>query len=306
MEENIDEVLLNFDPASLLFLNLMLGFIMFGVALDLKLSDFKRVLTAPKASLVGLLSQWLLLPIITIGIIYILEPRPSLALGMVLVAACPGGNISNFICKLAGANTALSVSLTAFTTSAAIIMTPLSFAFWTSLIPNTSGLISSISLDVWDMFSTIIYLILLPVAAGILFSHYMPQLTKKIRKPINILSILIFSAFVVIAFTKNADYFLEYIHVIFVLVLLHNGFALLGAYYFAKSLGLPLNDRKSIAIETGIQNSGLGLILIFNFFDGLGGMAIVAGWWGIWHIVSGLTLAYIWSRKKANDMSQLA
>lgn len=298
MEKNIDEVVLNFDPSSLLLLNLLLGFIMFGVALDLKLADFKRVVLHPKSSIVGLIAQWLLLPLLTLLIIYIVQPQPSIALGMVLVAACPGGNISNFISKLAKGNAALSVSLTALTTSAAIVMTPLTFAFWSSFVPQTQGLINSISLNFWDMFSTIVYLIVIPVLIGLSFSHYFPKFTNSIKKPINILSILIFTVFVIVAFLKNSDYFLEYIHIIFFLVLLHNGLAFMGAYFLAKASGLRMEDRKSIAIETGIQNSGLGLILIFNFFDGLGGMAIVAGWWGVWHIVSGLSLAYFWSKEK--------
>jgi BASS family bile acid:Na+ symporter len=304
MQGNIDEIVLNFNAGSLFLLNILLGFIMFGVALDLKVADFKRILSQPKSSLVGLLSQWVLLPVITLLIIYFMQPQISIALGMLLVAACPGGNISNFISKMAGGNTALSVSLTALTTSAAIVMTPLSFTFWSSFLPEAESFKNSISLNVWDMFSTIIYLILIPVLIGVLFAKYQPKVTEMIKRPINILSIIIFSAFVLIAFSKNADYFISYIHVIFVLVLLHNGFAFIGAYWLAKIFGLASADRKAISIETGIQNSGLGLILIFNFFDGLGGMAIVAGWWGIWHIISGLTLAFFWSNKKVLSLTR--
>jgi BASS family bile acid:Na+ symporter len=295
---NMDEVSLNFNSEGLLLLNFLLGFIMFGVALDLKVEDFKRVLLNPKASVIGLISQWVILPIITLILIFIFEPRPSMALGMILVACCPGGNISNFISKLAGGNAALSVSLTALTTSAAIFMTPLSFAFWSSFVSSTEGLKSSISLNIWDMFSTIIYLIVIPVILGVSFAQYKPAIAHKIRKPVNILSIVIFAAFVVIAFMKNANYFLEYIHVIFVIVLFHNGLAFLSGYWMGKLGGLEESERKAISIETGIQNSGLGLVLIFNFFDGIGGMAIIAGWWGIWHIVAGLILAFIWSGKK--------
>jgi len=295
---NMDEVALNFNSEGLLLLNFLLGFIMFGVALDLKVEDFKRVLLNPKASIIGLISQWVILPIITLILIFIFEPRPSMALGMILVACCPGGNISNFISKLAGGNAALSVSLTALTTSAAIFMTPLSFAFWSSFIDSAEGLKSSISLNIWDMFSTIIYLIVIPVILGVSFAQYKSEIAEKIKKPVNIISIVIFAAFVVIAFMKNANYFLEYIHVIFVIVLFHNGLAFLGGYWMAKLSGLEESERKAISIETGIQNSGLGLVLIFNFFDGIGGMAIIAGWWGIWHIVAGLILAFIWSGKK--------
>lgn len=295
---NMDEVTLNFNSEGLLLLNFLLGFIMFGVALDLKIEDFKRVLLNPKASIIGLISQWVILPIITIFLIYVFDPQPSIALGMILVACCPGGNISNFISKLSGGNAALSVSLTALTTSAAIFMTPFSFAFWASFISSTDGLMSNISLNIWDMLSTIIYLIVIPVVVGVAFARYKPTIANKIRKPINVLSIVIFAAFVVVAFMKNADYFVEYIHLIFIIVLFHNGLAFLSGYLMGKAAGLEESERKAISIETGIQNSGLGLVLIFNFFDGIGGMAIVAGWWGIWHIIAGLIIAAIWSNKK--------
>lgn len=295
---NMDEVTLNFNSEGLLLLNFLLGFIMFGVALDLKVEDFKRVLLNPKASVIGLISQWVVLPVITLLLIYVFNPQPSIALGMILVSCCPGGNISNFISKLAGGNAALSVSLTAMTTSAAIFMTPFSFAFWSSFIDSAEGLKSSISLNIWDMFSTIIYLIVIPVILGLAFAHYKPIIADKIRKPVNIMSIVIFTAFVIVAFMKNADYFLEYIHLIFVIVLFHNGLAFLSGYFMGKAAGLEESERKAISIETGIQNSGLGLVLIFNFFDGIGGMAIVAGWWGIWHIVAGLAIAFIWSGRK--------
>lgn len=295
---NVDEITLNFNAEGLLLLNFLLAFIMFGVALELNVKDFKRVFSSPKATLVGLVAQWVLLPFITIILIYIFNPQASIALGMVLVAVCPGGNISNFVSKLAGADTALSVSLTALTTSAAIFVTPLSFAFWSNFIPSSLELDSNITLDVYDMFFTILNLIIVPVAIGLLFGHYFPSLSQRIKKPINILSILIFAVFVVIAFMKNADYFLEFIHIIFVIVLFHNGLAFLGGFWMGKIFGLNLSERKAVSIETGIQNSGLGLVIVFNFFDGLGGMAIVAGWWGIWHIIAGLCLAYLWSGNK--------
>jgi BASS family bile acid:Na+ symporter len=296
---NIDEVTLNFNKESLLLLNFLLGFIMFGVALDLKPSDFKRLVSEPKSSIIGLISQWVFLPLVTLLIIFVFEPKASIALGMILVACCPGGNISNFISKLSGANIALSVSLTALSTSAAIVMTPLSFAFWTSFVDYTSTEVASFSLNVWDMFSSIIYLIVIPVILGMGTNLLFPKLVDRIKKPINVLSIVIFAGFVIVAFMKNANYFLQYVHVIFFIVLLHNGLAFLSGYFLARSGGLSQEDRRSISIETGIQNSGLGLVLIFNFFDGIGGMAIVAGWWGIWHIIAGLTLAFFWSRKKA-------
>ncbi len=299
MQETIDQVRLNFSPEALLGLNIILGFIMFGVALELKPENFREIIKNPKSTLVGLTSQFIILPIVTFILIWIIKPMPSIALGMILVASCPGGNISNFMSSMAKGNTALSVGLTAISTSLAIIMTPVNFTLWGNLYAGTRPLMKTINLDPIDMFVSIILIVGIPVVLGILFSKKFPKITAKIVGPIKKLSILIFVGFVVIAFTNNYDHFLEYIHMVILLVFLHNAFALTAGYTMGSVFKLPRMDRKSLAIETGIQNSGLGLILVFNFFDGLGGMAYVAAWWGIWHIISGLCIAWFWSRGSA-------
>ncbi|RMG26518.1 MAG: bile acid:sodium symporter family protein [Bacteroidetes bacterium] len=296
MNESVDHIQLSFTPESLLLLNIILGFIMYGVALELRVEDFKRILFEPKAPLVGVISQFVLLPALTFCLIYLIRPQPSIALGMILVAACPGGNISNFISLLAKGNAALSVTLTAVATLLAIVMTPFNFAFWGGLYPPTAALLTRISLDPVEMLTTILLLLGLPLVLGMATAYRFPVLTRRILKPIKVLSLLFFAGFVVVALSNNFDYFLKYIHYIIFIVLAHNAAAFLGGYGFARIMGLSGADVRSVTIETGIQNSGLALVLIFGFFGGLGGMAIIAAWWGIWHILAGLSLAAVWSR----------
>ena len=287
----------NFSPESLQILNLCLGFIMFVVALDLSLSDFKRVVQTPKSAVIGLLSQFLFLPAVTFALIWLMKPQPAIALGMLLVASCPGGVISNFMTNLAKGNTALSVSLTAVSTPASVFMTPLNFAFWGSRLPETNKLLETVSLNPSDMAKTIVVLIIIPVVIGMFMASKFPALVSKIRNPFKVLSFILFGGFIVIAAFGNWDAFINYIEYILLLVLVHNALAF-GTGYLSGRIGkLKTADVRSITIETGIQNSGLGLILIFNFFDGMGPMALVAAWWGVWHIISGLTLATLWSKK---------
>ncbi|MFK7952527.1 MAG: bile acid:sodium symporter family protein [Ekhidna sp.] len=293
----IDQVTLNFSPGSLFVLNISLGIIMFGVAINLKMEDFIRVFKTPRSALAGVISQFLVLPALTFLLIWIIEPRPSFALGMMLVAACPGGNISNFMCAMAKGNAALSVSLTAISSSLAIIMTPLNLAFWSSMYPPTANILTEVSLDFWSMFQTILTILLIPIVLGMLLRKWKPAIADKLHPYMHYGSILIFAVIVALAFSANVDLFLEYIHMVVLLVLLHNAVALFAGYQIGRAFRLAEGDRRSISIETGIQNSGLGLILIFGFFEGLGGMAIVAAWWGIWHIISGLSIGYFWSRK---------
>ncbi len=300
--EVLDSIKLNFSPQGLAMLNVTIAFIMFGVALDIKLSQFKELLRRPKPAIVGIVSQWILLPALTYLLILAIQPSAAVALGMLLVASCPGGNISNFISSLAKANVALSVSMTAFSTLACIVLTPLNFAFWGGLYAASSPLLVPIQIDPLEMVKTVAILLGLPVTLGMLFSWKFPETTKKIRKGVKIASMFIFIGFVIGAFAANYDHFLNYIGYIFIIVLLHNGIALLGGYNFARLFGLVQNDQRTIGIETGIQNSGLGLALIFNpnIFDQslqLGGMAFIAAWWGIWHILSGMTIAWLWNRR---------
>lgn len=232
----------------------------------------------------------------------IIQPSVAVALGMLLVAACPGGNVSNFISSLAKANVALSVSMTAFSTLACIILTPLSFAFWGGLYASSSPLLVPITINPWEMVKTVAILLGVPVLLGMLFSWKFPNTTKRIMKFVRIASIFVFMGFVVGAFAANYEHFLNYIQYIFIIVLLHNGLALLGGYNFARIFKLRQNNQRTISIETGIQNSGLALVLIFNpnIFDqslNLGGMAFIAAWWGIWHILSGMTIAWFWNRR---------
>ncbi len=295
----LDEIRLNFNEEGLFVLNITIAFIMFGVALGLKLENFKSVVLRPKSAFLGVASQFLLLPSLTFALILLLEPSPSVALGMILVAACPGGNISNFFTALAKGNAELSVSLTGIADLSAIVMTPINFAFWASLYSATSELVIPITIEPLTMLRIIIILLGIPTVIGMFVASKFPKITAKIIKPIKILSIIIFLGYIVGALSLNFSFFLKYIHLIFLIVLIHNALALLTGFSVARLFKLSPKDTRTITIETGIQNSGLGLVLIFNpsLFNGLGGMAFIAAWWGIWHIISGLTIGFLWSTK---------
>ncbi len=293
----MDLVRLNFNPQSLWVLNFIIGLVMFGVALDLKVSDFKAVLVTPKPVLIGLAGQFVLLPAFTFLLVLAIRPAPSIALGMMLVAACPGGNISNFLAHYARGNTALSITMTAISTAVAIVMTPLNLSLWGSLNPETNAILRIVALDPLDMLLAVFLLLGLPMAVGMWVGHRFPAFVDKAHKPVKVFSLAVFGLFVIGALAANWRYFLDFVGFVVFAVFLHNALALLTGYFAARAAGLPERDRRAVSIEVGIQNSALGLILIFNFFDGLGGMAIVTAWWGIWHIISGLTVSTIWSRR---------
>ncbi len=293
----IDAVRLNFSPATLHLLNAILGIVMFGVALDLKSEDFRRVLDRPRPVLIGLAGHYVVFPAVTFLLVLAIKPPPSVALGMMLVASCPAGNISNFLVHLAKGNTALSVSISATSTVLAVVATPLVLRFWGSMYAPTRAILRAVAVDPVEMFVTIFLLLGLPLAAGMFVQRRWPGFADRVRTPMKRLSIGIFVAFLVLALVANWQYFLKYVGRVVSAIALCRKTAMTTGYWTAAGFGLPVRDRRAVSFEVGIQNSGLGLILVFTFFGGLGGAAIVAAWWGIWHVIAGLSLATYWSRR---------
>ena len=295
MEDVLTNVEIDFSEGKLLFLNLALAFIMFGVALGIETKNFQELLRNPKSVITGVISQFLLLPALTFLLVLLLNPVAGLGLGMILVASCPGGNVSNFFSSVSKGNVALSITLTAIATILAMIMTPINFEFYSKLF-LADKLDLDIKMDAFAMMKTVFFLLVIPLIIGIIFSAKLPDLTKKISNPIKFLSFLILIAFIVFAFLSNLDKFIEYWHYIVGLVFAHNLLALGSGYGISKLFGNNEQDNRTISIETGIQNSGLGLVLIFSYFDGNGGMALITAWWGIWHIISGIAISLVYSK----------
>ncbi|KAA0212163.1 MAG: bile acid:sodium symporter family protein [Lautropia sp.] len=293
----IDLVRLNFSPEALGVLNVILALVLFGVALDMRVSDFRGVAAAPRATLIGMLGQFLLLPAVGWAIGMVLKPAPSIALGLILVAACPGGNISNFLTHFARGNTALSITMTSISTLASLVFTPLNLTVWGSLNPDTARILTAVNLNPLDVLVTIVFLLGIPAALGMGVAHWFPKAAARAQRPAKILSLLFFGVFVVGALAGNWAYFIDYVGRVVLVVFLMNGLGLLVGYWIGRLARLSEADCRATSIEVGIQNSGFGLILVFNFFGGMGGMAIVAAWWGIWHVLTGLALATWWRRR---------
>jgi len=302
----IDAVRLHFSPESLVALDLILAFVLFGVALDIKVADFRRIVTAPRGTVIGLVAHSLLLPAVAWLLTMVLKPEPSIALGMILVASCPSGNISNFLVNYARGNTALSVTIAAFSMLGSILFTPFNLAFWGGLNPETRPILQAVALSPWQVFGAVIMLLGVPTTLGVWVSHRYPGFAARARRPFQVLSLVFFVLFVVGALVVNWDFFLRYTHRVLLFVFLLNAFALATGYFTAKLARLPEGDRRAVSLEVGIQNSGFGLALVFNFFGGLGGMAIVAAWWGIWHLLAGLTISTWWRRHPPATAGALA
>lgn len=301
----LDSINVNLNVGGMNTINIVLSFVMFGVALGIKPSVFIDVFKKPKSVILGATCQLVLLPAFTCLLAILLGNAisPMMALGMILVASCPGGNISNFISSLSKANIELSVSLTAISTALAVVMTPFNFWAWGSIylgLANVAADVPYLSIPLWEVFKTIFILLGIPLVLGILCTTFLPKVANALKKPLQYISIIFFLAMVVLSFSSNIDAFLQCIKYIFVVVLIHNLLALSIGFGMGSAFKVPTSDRRTLTIETGIQNSGLGLVLLFNpaifgNFPPHGGMLVITAWWGIWHIIAGLTVATIFN-----------
>ncbi|MFN4256602.1 MAG: bile acid:sodium symporter family protein [Saprospiraceae bacterium] len=297
----VDSLRIHFNPDQMFVLNIAMAFLMFAVALDVRVGDFRQVVNYPKSVAVGLLAQYLIFPVFTLGIIHLFQPPPSVALGMVLVSGCPSGNMTNFLVHFARANVALSVTLNAIIILTATVVTPAGFFFWSKFVPGTDALRQSFQLEFLEMLRIIVLLILAPLLVGMGLNSRFPAFVAKIRAWVQRFSLVIFFAILALALLGNLDNVRNYLGFVFLLVAVHNATALGTGYALGRLARLPELDCRTLAFETGVHNTALGLILIFKFFDGLGGMALIAAWWGIWDLVTGVALAAFWRQRTATN-----
>jgi bile acid:Na+ symporter, BASS family len=296
--DSIDAIKINFSPHNLWILNICLAFIMFAIALDMKMEDFAMLRRNPKPAIVGMTAQLIIMPLLTLILVFLFSPPPSVSLGMVAISACPGGNNSNYSTHLAKGNTALAVTTTSISVICCIFMMP--FLIWVgaNVIPNMNLLNKNVIINPMDMIRIVGLLILTPLALGMLLNDRFPKLTIKIRKPFRIVSLVLFFTLILAAVASNFQNILTYVGRVFLIVLVLNTIAYATGYWFSRLNGLSEEDCRAITFETGIHNITIALIIIFNFFDGLGGMALVAAWYGIWDLMTGFSLAMWWSRRE--------
>ncbi len=288
---------LEFSPVAMIALNAIIALMMFGVSLELRADDFRRILRAPKAPAIGMLVQFLLLPAATCGLTVLLPIDPHLALGMILVATCPSGTFSNIMTWLARGNVAVSASVTAVSSLTAGIFIPLNFALYAGLNPETRALLTTISVDPAELLAMVVLVLILPMVAGMALGKRRPHLARKLEKPLRHFSLLVLLAFVGGALVKNVEQFIEHFHLFFWLVVTLNTMALGLGYLCARLWRLSAADVRAVTLETGIHNSALGMALIFTFFPQASGMLLIAAFWGCWQLLAGLLLALYWSRR---------
>jgi bile acid:Na+ symporter, BASS family len=280
-----------------LVLSLVLMTMVFSVALDLKTDDFRRVAQMPRAVLAGLVPQFILLPVATWAATLALDLPPSTEAAMILVACCPGGSLSNVVTHLGRGHTALSVSISAVAALIALVATPLNFSWMIASNPVTAAWLTTLEIDPKGIWWSLLALLALPMTAGLLLHRHRPALAARLRGPLGRFSLFALLAFIAIGLVLQRHLLTAQILPQLAVVILHNAGGLLLGWLGATAFGVTERDRRAITIEGGMQNSGLALGIIAVQFGSDLGMVIVASLWGIWHIVSGMSLAAWWRRK---------
>ena len=292
--------------AQQLILSLVLATMVFSVALELKIDDFRRVAQTPRAVVCGLIPQFILLPVGTWAATMVLDLPPNVEAAMMLVASCPGGSLSNVITHFGRGNTALSVSVSAVASLIALVATPFNFAWMVAANPATAGWLRTLAIDPSGIWVSLLLLLAVPMALGLLFSHQLPVLTGKLQKPLANFSLIALLAFIVLGLIKERQLLTLGLLPTLGVVVLHNASGLLFGYVTSVAMKVSERDRRAVMIEGGMQNSGLALGIIAVQFNSDLGMVIIASLWGIWHIVSGLACALWWRRKDAQGAGKPA
>ena len=281
----------------------MLALLVFSIALDLKIADFRRVAQTPRAVVCGLLPQFILFPFATWLATLALDLPAQVEAAMILVAVCPGGTTSSFITHLGGGNAALSVTISAFTSVASLVLTPLNFSWMVATNPATSSWLRSLAIDVSAIWFTLMVLLALPLAIGLAVAWRWPAFTARVRKPIARVAIVALISFVLAGLVMQRHLLTASILPILLVVVLHNATGLLMGHLAATALRVDERDRRAVIIEGGMQNAGLALGIIAVQFGSDLQMVILTSLWGVWHSVSGLSLAFWWRRKDARAAS---
>ena len=300
--QQLDSLNIVFNRTGNWLLMIFMAVVMYGVALGLKPQFFRGVFNRPRGMFIGLICQWIILPLVTFLLCVLFNSfiPPMVAMGMILVASCPGGAVSNFMTSYGKGNAELSVLMSTITTLGAPIFTPINYAIWGGLYTkymdaSAGGVLRTLQVPPLQIALTVIVIIGIPVLLGYITVKLAPKAAERLKEIMRYASIVIFVSVAGMMISQNMILFREYIGFIFIIVFIHNlvGF---GIGYTASTIGkVPVKDRRAVTLETGIQNSGLGLILLFN--TGIfppeiakGGMVFVTAWWGVWHIISGLLL----------------
>ncbi|MEL7187079.1 MAG: bile acid:sodium symporter family protein [Pseudomonadota bacterium] len=283
----LDALRIELDPIGQTAVAVALMVIIFSVALSLRVRDFRIIKTNPLTYFAGVGAQLIGLPLLTLGMLHVLQPPPSVSLGMIVVACCPGGAVSNLLTYLSRGAVAYSVALTATSSLLAAIVTPVSILFWSNAYAPTAELLKTIDVSPALFLMQTMALLGIPLIAGMIVAARAPDVAERLRRFTAPLGAGVLGGAILYGFYLFLPILYPAMFYLFGIAAIHNGVAFaLGAL---TGIGIRADKPTRIALvfEIGIQNSGLALVILIGQLAGLGGAAAIAAVWGVWHLIAG-------------------
>ena len=292
--DGIDQVPFHFSQRAGIAVAFMVGFLVFAVALDLTTDQFRRVFVRPLAPAIGLVSQFVILPVVAFAVGHFLAATPSVAIGLLLVACCPGGALSNYLTGIAGGDVATSISMTAVSTLVCVVVTPVLFTLWISLNPATAGVLDTIGIDAKRVVLILTVMLVAPVTGGMLLRAKRPRIAQRLRRWVRRGAALVFAVMVAIVVGSNARLIIDYSSIALLPVLITFATAATLGWALARAARLEPAARRAVVFEVALQNVALAIALAVAFFPSLAGVAVTSALWGVVHITLGFALAAAW------------
>ena len=287
----LDSLRIVLDPIGQIGVSVALMLVMFSVALGLRVDDFRFLLERPLLFFGGLVSQVLLLPLVTYILILVMQPAPSIALGMIVVACCPGGAVSNLLTYLSRGSLAVSVALTASSSMLAAIFTPASILFWSNSYGPTATLLRSLDVSPYVFLVQTTLLLGVPLACGMIVAAKAPDVAKRIRKRATLLGAGTLIGVIIYGIAYFFPVLISALPMLGGVVVIHNAVAFITGAAAGRVLSRRTATHRALVFELGIQNAGLALVILIGQLKGLGGAAAIAAVWGVWDLIAGGSIA---------------
>lgn len=299
--ETLDSLRIVLDPLGQAGVVIALMLVMFGVALGLRVKDFRILAAQPSLYIGGVFAQVLVLPLVTFGLIHVISPPPSIALGMIVVACCPGGSVSNLLTYLSRGDVAVSVALTATSSMLAAFLTPVSTLFWAQAYAPTAKLLASLEVSPLLFIGQTTLLLAIPIAAGMIVAARAPDVAMRIRKRTTLTGAAVLGGTIIYGIVYFYPILWPAVGLLASVTIIHNTVAFATGATIGWVLSRQSAVRRALTFEIGIQNSGLALIILLGQLKGVGGAAAIAAVWGVWHLIAGglLVIGYtVFDRKR--------
>lgn len=292
----LDSLRIVLDPIGQAGVALSLVMVMFSVALGLRVEDFSFLRDKPLLFIGGVVSQVLVLPLVTFLLILALRPAASIALGMIVVACCPGGAVSNLLTYLSRGNVAASVALTATSSMLAAILTPTSILFWSQAYKPTATLLKTLDVNPLIFVAQTTFLLALPLVLGMMVAAKAPDVAARIKQRTTMIGVSVLVGVIIYGIAYFFPVLFPALPMLGGVVVIHNALAFATGALAGRVLSSVAETRRALTFEIGIQNSGLALVILISQLKGLGGAAAIAAVWGIWHLIAGGLLAAFFRR----------